>query len=205
MKYSLVLKILSSDLNVGFFHYSRDKTGLNEALDEQKISTLLKLSNIYKEEEAIKKINEPNKNDLIVAALKALCNLVYNSPVAVTYVSRSHAAEGILMRLRMFKEGKISSMIKLFDIKLLFLITALSPEMRYLINSRLWFDLSHIRNFIFNNFYNRPKLKHELHGLIYLTESLDLILKESPPKSKDSQYVKLKVSNNRLSFSILKS
>lgn len=45
-----------------------------------------------------------------------------------------------------------------------------------------------------HRFTFRPKLKHELHGLIYLTEALDLILKESPPKSIDSHFVKLSVS-----------
>lgn len=117
-------------LNTTFFYYSRDKTGLGENLDEKKISVLLKLSNIYQGEEAIKKIYEVNKTDLTVAALKVLCNLVYNSSVAATYVAKSHAAEGILLRLRMYREGEISSSIKLFDIKLLFLITALCPEVR---------------------------------------------------------------------------
>ena len=91
----------------------------------------MKLSSLYTKDEAIKKINEKNKVDLIVAALKALCNIIYNSSVAVTYVSNSHAAEGILMRLQMIKEKKISPAIKLFDIKLLFLLTALAPEIRY--------------------------------------------------------------------------
>lgn len=115
------------------------------------------------------KINEVSNTEIIVSTLKALCNLAYNSTVVVTYISQSHAVEGILMRLRMYREPGVPASIKLFDMKLLFLITALCPEIR-------------------------PKLKEELHGLIYLTETLDLILKESEPIANKEHRVKLSVS-----------
>lgn len=112
------------------FIFSRDKTNLNEQLDESKIGTLLRLSCIYTAEETAKMVNEAANTEIIVAALKALSNLVYNSSVAVKCVAQSHAVEGILMRLRMYREPGVPHNIKLFDMKLLFLVTALSPEIR---------------------------------------------------------------------------
>lgn len=73
---------------------------------------------------------EISNTDIIVEALKILCNLVYNSTVAATLVSQTHAIEGILVRLRMYREPGVPENIKLFDMKLLFLITALCPNIR---------------------------------------------------------------------------
>lgn len=53
-----------------------------------------------------------------------------------------------------YSDLKIPHDVKYFDMKLLFIITALCAEVR-------------------------PKLKEELHGVIYLMEILDVILKES--------------------------
>jgi hypothetical protein len=48
----------------------------------------------------------------------------------MTMISKSHTLEGIIMRLRMYRDPGVHPFIKLFDMKLLFLITALAPETR---------------------------------------------------------------------------
>ncbi|KAL0272743.1 UNVERIFIED_CONTAM: hypothetical protein PYX00_005604 [Menopon gallinae] len=158
---------------------SRDKTGLNDVLDESKIAVLLKLSCLYTIDETSTNVMELSNTDIIVEALKVLCNLVFNSTVAATLVSQTHAIEGILVRLRMYREPGVPENIKLFDMKLLFLITALCPNIR-------------------------PKLKEEFHGLVYLTETLDLILKESAPSSKNEHRVRISDSDADLCCEILK-
>ncbi|XP_023223249.1 synembryn-A-like [Centruroides sculpturatus] len=60
--------------------------------------------------------------------------------------------EGIMLRLRTYQDFQFPHDIKFFDMRMLFLLTALCAEIR-------------------------PKLRNNLHGTIYLMEVLDLILK----------------------------
>ncbi|GFT08911.1 synembryn-A [Trichonephila clavipes] len=62
--------------------------------------------------------------------------------------------EGILLRLRTYKDPKIPHELKFFDMRMLFVLTALCAEIR-------------------------PKVRCQLHGVTYLMEVLDLILKDN--------------------------
>lgn len=133
---------------------SRDKTNLNDLINEDWINTLLKLSGLQKPEKILEQRNIPPDYDIIIEALKCLCNLVFNSHTVQRISIKNGTLEGIIKRLLTYSDLKIPHDVKYFDMKLLFIITALCAEVR-------------------------PKLKEELHGVIYLMEILDVILKES--------------------------
>ncbi|XP_067000319.2 synembryn-A [Anabrus simplex] len=134
---------------------SRDKTDLNELVCENWLGTLLRLAGLVSQEEALTRINQLNPDyEVILEALKCLCNIIFNSTTAQVLSSVNHSVEGIVMRLRTYRDPDLPADIKFFDMKMLFLITALCAEVR-------------------------PRLKEELHGLTYLIETLDLILKEA--------------------------
>lgn len=67
---------------------------------------------------------------------------------------RNAAVEGIVNRLKTYKDKMTEYEIYYFDMKLLFLITALNPNVR-------------------------TKVRDDYHGLIYLVETLDLIVKSN--------------------------
>ncbi|KAJ9585217.1 hypothetical protein L9F63_002980, partial [Diploptera punctata] len=134
---------------------SRDKTELNELVCEKWLETLLRHAGLMSQEEAINCINQaPVDYEVMLEALKCLCNLIFNSSVAQALSAKNHSIEGIVMRLRTYRDPELPHDIKVFDMKMLFLITALCAEVR-------------------------PVLKNELHGITYLMETLDLILKEA--------------------------
>ncbi|XP_069680311.1 synembryn-A [Periplaneta americana] len=134
---------------------SRDKTDLNELVCGSWLETLLRHAGLVSQEEALSKINEsPVDYEVMLEAQKCLCNIIFNSPCAQALSSKNHSIEGVVMRLRTYRDPELPHEIKVFDMKMLFLITALCAEVR-------------------------PKLKNELHGLTYLMETLDLILKEA--------------------------
>lgn len=138
-----------------FGNFSRDKTQLDDVVCEKWINTLLELSGLYQltvaDDEQLPE-QTPN-NSTIVESLKCLCNLVFNSVSVQKMCTKNCMTEGIICRLRTYKEKNIPHDIKFFDMKLLFAITALCPQVR-------------------------GKVKYEYHGFAYLTESLDEILKE---------------------------
>lgn len=134
---------------------SRDQTELNELVCEKWLETLLRHAGLMSQEEALNRINDaPLDYEVMVEALKCLCNMIFNSTCAQALSAKNHSIEGIVMRLRTYRDPEIPHEIKVFDMKMLFLITALCAEVR-------------------------PVLKNELHGLTYLMETLDLILKEA--------------------------
>lgn len=68
---------------------------------------------------------------VIVEALKCLCNLAYNCSKVQSICSCNGTLDGIIRRLRMHPDANLPHQIKFFDVKLLFLISALSANVRY--------------------------------------------------------------------------
>jgi len=93
-------------------------------------------------------------------AMKCLCNIIFNSPCAQVLSTKNHSLEGIVVRLQACKNPDVPYDIKFFAMKLLFLITALGEEVT-------------------------PQLKSEL--VMYLTDILDLILKEAGGTAGDEK------------------
>ncbi|XP_059481211.1 synembryn-A isoform X2 [Neocloeon triangulifer] len=102
---------------------SRDKDGLGDFIEEDCIDLLLNLAGLG--ESAAK---SDSSYDVALAALKCLSNLTFNSPVVQVYMSKGHCIGSILKRLKNIKDPNIPYFVKLFDLKLIFLITAKCPE-----------------------------------------------------------------------------
>lgn len=102
---------------------SRDKTYLNETINDDQFDCLLEIASIGVQ-------NQQHAPDIQTEALKILCNLVFQSPKCQELCLKNSAVEGILKRLRTCKDHYVEYNIKYFDMKLLFLITALTPNVR---------------------------------------------------------------------------
>lgn len=140
---------------------SRDKTYLNETINDDQFDCLLETACIGSE-------NQQHPMEIQTEALKILCNLVFQSPKCQELCLKNSAVEGILKRLRMYKDHHVEYDIKFYDMKLLFLITALTPNVR-------------------------TKVRDDYHGLVYLVETLDLMMKNASNGAKffDLQEVNL--------------
>ena len=109
-------------------------------------------------------------------AMKCLCNLIFNSPCAQVLSTKNHSLEGIVVRLQACKNPDVPHDVKFFTMKMLFLITALGEEVT-------------------------PQLNSDL--VMYLTDTLDLILKEaggtaSDEKRTESSDMKITISVSTL-------
>ena len=140
---------------------SRDKTYLNETINDDQFDCLLESASIGNE-------NQQHPPEIQTEALKILCNLVFQSKKCQELCLKNSAVEGILKRLRMYKDHHVEYDVKFYDMKLLFLITALTPNVR-------------------------TKVRDDYHGLVYLVETLDLMMKNASNGSKifDQQEINL--------------
>ncbi|XP_055947522.1 synembryn-A-like isoform X2 [Argiope bruennichi] len=140
----------------------RDKVNLDQLFTRENLGTLVNLAGLVAEEEEIANhctsVSDPR---VIIEAQKCLCNLIYNCSLAQKTCSNNGCVEGILLRLRTYKDPNLPHEIKFFDMRMLFLLTALCAEIR-------------------------PKVRDQLHGLTYLMEVLDLILKDNVSKNSAS-------------------
>jgi hypothetical protein len=89
---------------------------------------------------------------VMLEAMKCLCNIIFQSPRAQVLSCKNNSLEGVVMRLQTYKDPELPYEIKFFNMRILFLITALLKDIT-------------------------PQLKSKLP--IYLTDTLDLILKEA--------------------------
>ncbi|CAB3371755.1 Hypothetical predicted protein [Cloeon dipterum] len=101
---------------------SRDKI-IAESVEEDCIEFLLRCAGLG-EVSAQGEINY----DVVLAALKCLSNLTFNSPIVQVYISKCHCTASIIRRLKEVSDPNIPHLVKFFDLKLLFLITAKCPE-----------------------------------------------------------------------------
>lgn len=143
---------------------TRDEFSLQTHYIEQELSTLLFLARIdgMEMEPGIEQLTDAQAN-IIAEALKCLCNLVYQSADCRRQCLRKHSMDAIVKRL-----GTDSSMhnypstLEYYDMKLLFLLTALEPTAR-------------------------TRLQIDLNGLTYMTKWLDDKLAECATSASDEQ------------------
>lgn len=136
---------------------SREKRDIDEIFTRDVVNLLVELAGLHSEKDILlssEHLAETTDLSVILESLKALCNLIYNSKAVQRICSSNSCVEGIMLRLKTYKDGSWSNEIKYFDMKMLFILTALCADLR-------------------------PRLRNEFHGLIYLTEFLDLILKSN--------------------------
>nr|XP_033816109.1 synembryn-A-like isoform X1 [Geotrypetes seraphini] len=107
---------------------SRDKQGLEPFINHSAMQTLARYAGVeYMEEREMR--CGPDA-DSVVEALKALCNIVYNSSVAQEVAVQLRLIHGLARRLRLSNEIKFCHDSKFFDLRLLFLLTALQTDAR---------------------------------------------------------------------------
>lgn len=95
--------------------------------------------------------------EVVVEAMKCLCNIAFNSEVARALCAHTSIAQGLVARLRSYKEIPFKDDIMLYDMKLLFILTALRQDIK-------------------------AKIKDELHGMDYLISCLnELVLEATEP------------------------
>lgn len=131
---------------------SRDESSLLKNNIVPDISCLLKLAHLVASGGANMAATTPDaidqsfNTDVVVEALKCLCNLVFQNVEVRRECIRQNVADVIFQRLS--SSTQTESSIELFDMKLLFLVTALDTTVR-------------------------SRVLIELNGLTYLTELLD--------------------------------
>ncbi|XP_054581470.1 synembryn-A [Eptesicus fuscus] len=100
----------------------------------------------------------PLDMDVVLESLKCLCNLVLSSPQAQALAAEARLVVRLAQRVGRHGESSFPHEVQLFDLRLLFLLTALRPEVR-------------------------QQLFQELQGVPLLTEALQLTLGVTPGQS----------------------
>ncbi|GCC38076.1 chaperone Ric-8A isoform X1 [Chiloscyllium punctatum] len=152
----LVIKFLERDLQpacqvacLGTVRIlSRDKNNLRPFTTRGAMRTLARHAGIDYSEERMDGMPDV---DVIVEALKCLCNVVFNSPTAQAISAESCMVLGLTERLKLYNGKNLTHDIKFFDCRLLFLLTALRLDIR-------------------------RQLGHELRGVSLLTDALESTL-----------------------------
>ncbi|XP_072047578.1 chaperone Ric-8A-like [Amphiura filiformis] len=102
---------------------SREKHRMHQLKEKDGVHLLLKLARLSDDAPEV-------GNQIIIEAQKCLCNLVFNSEDAQRICSESNYVAHIMNRVKLYSEPNITYDIKFFDMRLLFLLTALCPELR---------------------------------------------------------------------------
>ncbi|KAL7744942.1 hypothetical protein ACLKA6_007215 [Drosophila palustris] len=132
---------------------TRDEFSLQTHYIEQELSTLLSLARIdataSTEVQLDEELSDAQAN-IIAESLKCLCNLVYQSADCRRQCLRQYSIDAIVKRLADSDSSmhNYPSTLEYYDMKLLFLLTALEPTAR-------------------------TRLQIDLNGLIYMTKWLD--------------------------------
>ncbi|RXN01703.1 Synembryn-A [Acipenser ruthenus] len=127
---------------------SRDKNCLEPFATPQAIQTLGRHAGIKHSEGVTSEIPDL---EVIVEALKCLCNIVFNSPSAQEVGAELRLIVGLTERLKLYNDRHWSHEVRFFDLRLTFLFTALRVDVR-------------------------GQLAHELRGISLLSDALESTL-----------------------------
>ncbi|XP_052268308.1 synembryn-A-like [Dreissena polymorpha] len=143
--------------------FSREKSRLGSMVSDLGLAQFMRLAGLEHysrqcdEESGIHiQLGDPQ---VTIEAQKCLCNLIFNSVQAQAACSKNGCVEGIVQRLKTYKDPDLQFDIKFFDMRLLFLLTALCAD-------------------------TRPKIRFELHGFTYMIEVIDLMLRDAEGRSE---------------------
>ncbi|KAG8567732.1 hypothetical protein GDO81_013756 [Engystomops pustulosus] len=107
---------------------SRDKYGLAPFTSHSAMQILARYGGLdYSDEMETPRIPD---SESAVEALKGLCNIVYNSVEAQEVATELRLVCGLAHRLKLYNETRSSHESKFFDLRLLFLLTALRVDVR---------------------------------------------------------------------------
>ncbi|MBN3324032.1 RIC8A protein, partial [Atractosteus spatula] len=127
---------------------SRDKNCLGPFTTRKAIQTLSRHAGIEHSEGVTPEIPDL---DVIVEALKCLCNIVFNSPTAQEVGAELRLIVGLTERLKLCHDRQWTHEVRFFDLRLTFLLTALRVDVR-------------------------GQLAHELRGVSLLADALESTL-----------------------------
>lgn len=139
---------------------SRDKSNMQALTNENSLMTLIKVAGI--QHYATQDVDDvavdivPTDQAVIVEAQKCLCNVIFNSIEAQRFCCKSGCVDGVVQRLKTYGDPEVQFDVKFFDMRILFLLTALPSCIE-----------------------TRPRVRYELHGFTYLMEVLDLTLRDA--------------------------
>ncbi|XP_054997686.1 synembryn-A isoform X2 [Sorex araneus] len=136
---------------------SRDRSCLDLFISLQSLQALAHHAGISR---SVGLVPEPSDMDVVLESLKCLCNLVLSSPLAQVLAAEAHLVVRLSERVARYRERIFTHDVQFFDLRLLFLLTALRKDVR-------------------------QQLFEELHGVRLLTDALELTLgvtKEGHPE-----------------------
>ncbi|XP_005090378.1 synembryn-A [Aplysia californica] len=145
---------------------SRDKANMQSLTSEKALATLITVAGI--EHYATQDVDAATltifdgDQSVMVEAQKCLCNVIFNSIEAQRYCCKSGCVVGVVQRLKTYGDPDVQFDVKFFDMRILFLLTALPTCIE-----------------------TRPKVRYELHGFTYLMEVLDLTLRDAESQETD--------------------
>ncbi|KAK1167113.1 synembryn-B-like [Acipenser oxyrinchus oxyrinchus] len=113
---------------------SRDKKVLGPVATKQGMLVLAQLAALQGTGESVPEILEV---ELVVEALKCLCNVIFNSVAAQQLSAEINLASGLCARLRMYTSQGLSHEVALFSLRLLFLLSALRTDVRSCLRQEL--------------------------------------------------------------------
>lgn len=131
---------------------SRDRSCLVPFTSRQSLHALASYADISASEGSS---SEAPDMDVVLEALKCLCNLVFSSPVAQALAAEAHLVVKLTERVGLYGKKSFPHEVQFFDLRLLFLLTALRTDVR-------------------------QQLFQELHGVHLLTDALELTLRVTP-------------------------
>lgn len=136
---------------------SRDRSCLDPFTSRQSLQALARYAGVALEEP----VPEPLDVDVVLESLKCLCNLVLSSPVAQVQAAEARLVVRLAERVGLGPQTSFPHDVQFFDLRLLFLLTALRTDVR-------------------------QQLFQDLQGVRLLTDALQLTLGlipgESPPE-----------------------
>lgn len=134
---------------------SRDRSCLDPFTSRQSLQALACYAGISSSAgSALEALNM----DIVLEALKCLCNLVLSSPEAQVLAAEARLVVSLAERVGLHRESGVPHDVQFFDLRLLFLLTALRVDVR-------------------------QQLFQELQGVRLLTKALELTLGVTPKDS----------------------
>ncbi|XP_054432779.1 synembryn-A [Pteronotus mesoamericanus] len=106
---------------------SRDRGCLDPFTSRQSLQALARYAGISAAEGSVP---EPLDTDVILESLKCLCNIVLSSPTAQVLAAEARLVVRLAERVRLRRESSFPHDVQLFDLRLLFLLTALRTDVR---------------------------------------------------------------------------
>ncbi|KAK0096210.1 hypothetical protein PV326_006101 [Microctonus aethiopoides] len=131
---------------------SRDKTDLDSLITDERLNIVISKANLSSSVTYY-------SNDVILEALKLICNLIYNSTSVQIQILKTSCLSNLVKRLSTYNASTPYD-LKLFDVRILFLVTAFNITSRNLLKYELMID-DHLINILENLFNKKDQNEQE--------------------------------------------